>query len=439
MNDFAELSVRIKGNKTYGSGCLYKLDEVTGIVITAKHCIYNKETDSIYENLEIADYKKEILQILDSPIYPKDNKLDLAAIKVKLKRTYPDMLIANPVINQNIVFYGYPSHMEQNNECGTPLRGSITQIDKPDILKLVMNNELYSSFNSEQENTSGYSGSGVYVEIEGKCHLIGIVVILEAKGKHGIIQAIHVDHISRFFENEIGISLVQSCLVDFSIYLDEVIEKLQEIEGQENKIIYLIKESYEKNFSEITPQKIQNILNESLFYPYKKNFDFTNKLLWIGWLEILLCKIMQKNFNFEVSDFFKLSIPNKLRSGIHLFFTEDRTLQNFIGNVFKSEIYDRIDENDVVFVNNPSKKFLGDSIAKKISIEGIVRNIDHPQVYKRLSIDDPEEQKLFPIVHIEYLEDEIVRFLYETSSISAARFVEEFPEKLNEIFRQIEE
>lgn len=437
MNDFGELSVNIKGTNTYGSGILYQYDDENGYVITAKHCVYNTDTQSMYLNLEFIDYNKDVLEVAGIPNYSKDSDLDLATIKVKIKKKYPSLLIMEPKNNQNIVLFGYPEHMKENND-GTPIRGRTTQIDKPNIFKIVMDNELFSSYNTEYDNTRGYSGSGVYVEDGERCYLIGMVTTLESDGKHGIIKGIHIDKISSFFEKEHGITLLPSCLVDFSEHLNTIISSIEKIDGQTNKLVYLIQECYEKQFADITPKIIHGYLNEYLIHPYQKTFDYTNRLLWIGWLEILLCKSLQSNFDFDIKDFFKFLTQDKTRSGIHILFTNSATIDHFIGGLFRSNLYDKIDDSDILFVNNPERRFFGNSIAKKNQIEGIVRNIDHPQVTKRLCIDDPDEQKLFPIVHVEYIEDEIVRFLMETKVLTAMEFSKEFPNKLNEIFEEIE-
>lgn len=438
MNDFGELSVNIKGETTYGSGILYQCDDESAFIITAKHCIYDENSDSSYLDLEIIDYKKERLEIIGTPIYPENQDLDLATIKVKIKRKYPPLLVTEPKINQRIVFFGYPEYRSSSG-CGIPMRGKVTQIDKPHIFRILMENELSSSFNSEYDNTRGFSGAGIYMELDGKCYLVGIVTLLEGDGRNGIVGGVHVENISSFFEKDVGIKLLPSSFLDFREYLNDIIKTLESIEGQDNKLIYLIQQCYKENFDNITPEIIHENLNEYLVYPYQPTFDYANRLLWTGWLEILLCKLLQKNFDFSISDFFKISNNDKSRSGIHVLFTESITLGNFIGSLFTSELYDKIDDNDVLFVNNQKGKFLGDKLAKKNQIEGIVRCIDNPKAAIRLNIDDPDEKKLFPIVHLEYLEDEIARFLLETKVISATQFVTEFPDKLNEIFKEIEE
>ncbi|MGB7366881.1 hypothetical protein, partial [Carnobacterium jeotgali] len=67
MNDFGELSVNIKGTNTYGSGILYQYDDENGYVITAKHCVYNTDTQSMYLNLEFIDYNKDVLEVAGIP------------------------------------------------------------------------------------------------------------------------------------------------------------------------------------------------------------------------------------------------------------------------------------------------------------------------------------------------------------------------------------
>ncbi len=227
MNDFEELSVNIRGTNTYGSGLLYQQDCETGYVITAKHCVVGETI----KDFKLFDYTQSELEILEPPRC--SDSLDLAIIKVKVKKGYPELLIMEPENKQEIVFYGYPECMKEDG--GTPYRGKATQISKPDIFKLVLDNEIGSSNNTEYENIRGCSGSGVYVEREGKCYLTGIITKLQSAGQQGIVEGIHIAHIVAFFLEEFDIILLPRCLNDFSEYLEKIIGKIQKIGGQEKK------------------------------------------------------------------------------------------------------------------------------------------------------------------------------------------------------------
>ena len=429
MNDFEELSVNIRGTNTYGSGLLYQQDCETGFVITAKHCVVGETIN----DFKLFDYTQSELEILEPPRC--SDSLDLAIIKVKVKKGYPELLIMEPENKQEIVFYGYPECMKEDG--GTPYRGKATQISKPDIFKLVLDNEIGSSNNTEYENIRGCSGSGVYVEREGKCYLTGIITKLQSAGQQGIVEGIHIAHIVAFFLEEFDIMLVPRCLNDFSEYLTSIINELREVGGQENKLIFLIEKCYRECFSDITPKLIHNRLSDYLFLPSQKNEDYTNKFLWIAWLEILLYKLLQTNIAFEIDDCFKLLTQEKERAGIHVLFTNHLTLDRFIGSLFRSTLYDKLDKQDVLFVTNQRRKFRGGSIAKREQIEGIVVNIDHPEVSDRLTIDNPNEKKLFPIVHVDYIENEIDQILHDTKGLTAVEFSQRFPEELTRLFEEI--
>ncbi|ENZ5540928.1 ABC-three component system protein [Enterococcus hirae] len=310
---------------------------------------------------------------------------------------------------------------------------------KPDIFKLVLDNEIGSSNNTEYENIRGCSGSGVYVESkdEEKCSLIGIITKLQSEGRQGIVEGIHIAHIAAFFLEEFDIMLLPRCLNDFSEYLASIINELREVGGQENKLIFLIEKCYRECFSDITPKLIHNRLSDYLFLPSQKNEDYTNKFLWIAWLEILLYKLLQTNIAFEIDDCFKLLTQEKERAGIHVLFTNHLTLDRFIGSLFRSTLYDKLDKQDVLFVTNQRRKFRGGSIAKREQIEGIVVNIDHPAVSDRLTIDNPNEKKLFPIVHVDYIENEIDQILHDTKGLTAVEFSQRFPEELTRLFEEI--
>lgn len=389
MNDFEELSVNIRGTNTYGSGLLYQQDCETGYVITAKHCVVGETI----KDFKLFDYTQSELEILEPPRC--SDSLDLAIIKVKVKKGYPELLIMEPENKQEIVFYGYPECMKEDG--GTSYRGKATQISKPDIFKLVLDNEIGSSNNTEYENIRGCSGSGVYVEREGKCYLTGIITKLQSAGQQGIVEGIHIAHIVAFFLEEFDIILLPRCLNDFSEYLEKIIGKIQKIGGQEKKLIYLIEKCYRERFSDITPKLIHSQLSDYLFHPSQKNRDYTNKFLWIAWLEILLYKLLQTNVTFEIDDCFKLLTQEKERSGIHVLLTDCLSLDHFIGSLFRSTLYDKIDKQDILIVSSEEIFIYGSFIAKRDQIEGIVTSIDHPEVSDRLAIDDPNEKSYFQL------------------------------------------
>ena len=108
MNDFEELSVNIRGTNTYGSGLLYQQDCETGFVITAKHCVVGETIN----DFKLFDYTQSELEILEPPRC--SDSLDLAIIKVKVKKGYPELLIIEPENKQEIVFYPFVSRIKND-------------------------------------------------------------------------------------------------------------------------------------------------------------------------------------------------------------------------------------------------------------------------------------------------------------------------------------
>lgn len=439
METFRKLAVRIEGNQTYGSGWIYQYEGDLGIIITAKHCVYDREREDTYENLRIFDFEEHTLEILFPPIYSEDGELDLAMVKVKISKKYPDILIDDPITGTNFTVFGYPQYLEESEDKGDPQRGSISEIINKDTLKLSVNNSLFTPDNSAYENVSGFSGSAVYHLSDGKYYVVGMVLSLRGEGRNGIIKAIHIYKIRELLQKNLNIDLVPRCLLNFDSYLEDIIQEVRNNgEQQEQKLIYLINKCYQNNFSDITPIMIQQSLEELLMVPTNKEFDYTEQSLWMGWLELLLFKFIQTDVYFDMHVCLKLVTQDKTIKGTHLIYTNQNTLESFIRCLFESNVYENIDDNDVLFVNNKEKRFRGDCIAKKDRIEGIVKNIGHSEIDERFSIDDPHKQKLFPIVHLQYVEDEIQRLLEGTKRLSGSEFVNEFPQKINELFRLIE-
>ncbi|MFB8623833.1 ABC-three component system protein [Enterococcus casseliflavus] len=434
MNNFEELSINITSSNTYGSGIIYQVDEKIGYIITAKHCIYDAETNDFFSDLKYLDYNKNILKEIDRPLISE--KFDLAIIKVELQNSYPPLHIGEPENNNKIVLFGYPVYMRSKEE-GIPIRGSVTQIKEKSVIKVVMDNGLDSFDGDEHDNTRGFSGSGVYVETSDTCYLVGMVTCLDGEGRHGIINGIHINEIKSYFKSQCNIEIVPKNLLDFSEYLENILSKIKLIEGGKSSISYLISDCYDNEFEGLTPAKIYEQLQDNLIYPNQVFFDYTNKKLWTGWLEVLLCKLLQEDYSFDVADFYKAVNQDKVRSGIHIIFTNQILMEHFIGEIFRNNLHEKIDSKDVVFINS-TDAFYDDLIAKKNQLKGIVTNIDDPQVDRNFNVDDPNEYKIFPIIHINYLEKEVTKFILINKNKSIREMIEAFPKKLNDIFNEIE-
>lgn len=300
-----------------------------------------------------------------------------------------------------------------------------------------MDNDLASYFNDEHANTRGFSGAGAYIERDDKCYLIGLVTSLESGGIHGIIKGLHIEIIKKNLCEETGVELIPRDLLNFNGYLDTLTNRLKRIEGEKSNISNVISNYYKDHFENITPKGILGSLNANLVCPSQPHFDYSNSTMWIGWLELLLCKCLQDGFDFDINDFLKILNQEKERSGIHMLYTDVSLLDHFVGELIRSELYDKIYENDVVFFNSQNR-FYFEFLAKKEHLKGLVINIDDSQVDERFNIDNPNQQKLFPIVHLQYIEEEIIKFIRISEHTTQREFIKDFRKQLSEIFLEIE-
>lgn len=432
MSNVTNLSINITGIGTYGTGIIFQYNEEIGYIITAKHCIYNENKEECYSGVTYTDYEKNELKQIGDPIISEE--FDLALIQVKIQKKYSKIHTSDPKNNDEIVFFGYPEYLSESGE-GTTIPGKITQIKEKNIVKLSADNTFKSYFGDEHANTRGFSGSGIYVEREGKYYLTGLVTNLEGGGRHSIIVGLHVDLIKKYIFDKTGVELIQYDLLNFNSYLEILLDRLKGIEEGKNKISDLINSYYTEYFEEITPKSVIDALQDNLVCPKQSEFDYSNSTMWLGWLELLLCKCSQSDF--DINNFFKLLNQEKERSGIHMFYTNISNLDSFVGALIRSELYDKIYKNDVVFFNNQNK-FYGGFLAKKEQLEGMVLRIDDSQVDERFNIHNPNEQKLFPIVHLQHIEEEIFTFITRREYKTQREFVKEFKEKLKELFLEIE-
>lgn len=437
MNNFRKLAVNISGADTYGSGFLFKYKTDEGLVITAKHCVYNAEKKANYSDLAYLDYDQEALTVRSSPIYPQDETLDLAVIKVRLTKDYGAFSYGiEPEHQQKIATFGFPSFMSQEVDTGILQWGVINEVQEGKF-NATLTQDLHSFEHSGYDNLAGCSGSGVYVELDGKCYLVGILTTLLGQGRRGLLECIAVQTIRDFIEQEVGLLFLPDYLQSFQQYLEKMVQFLKKEGGSGQKLGALLEDCYQQHMAELTPLDIHQRLDKYLFLPYDKALTHNHETLWLGWLGLLLCKWKQQGATFQIDAFFNLVNPQNNQSGMHLLFTKETMIQSFIRCLFNSDLYEKFGTEDVVFVNNDNRRFSGALIARKDQIEGIVKSIDDIQLERNFYIDTGEEPKCTPVMHLAYLENELQPFLF-ANHLSTRELDQAIIEKLDEIFQLIE-
>ncbi|MCZ4223274.1 NACHT domain-containing protein [Pedobacter rhodius] len=189
------IRVLIKG-KFKGSGVILK-NAHTGevFVLTASHCLFGKKgkgtttieqvSIEIYENLS-GRYRRYGLSKKDTLYYTKVNHGDTAMISIGNKQIAklelpPISFLKFDRQSTDVFFKGFPQI--NDNEIGETLR---PKVDFTDSDRHVIRGRYQTEFggnNSSDYNLEGFSGSGLFEEVNGKLGLIGIVTDIRPDGR----------------------------------------------------------------------------------------------------------------------------------------------------------------------------------------------------------------------------------------------------------------
>lgn len=201
------VAVRIECKNLTGSGCLFQpeTDEFT-YVLTAKHCLINGENGSppMPEEITITCHTAIQLSNPDVLDYYLDENLDLALIRIEYVPGVP--LLKTAVARDNVLLKmrGFPDIL--NNEAETLAANFVEQ--ENDIIKLRVDATL-STFNYDaRHNVEGFSGAGIYIDLEGRLYLTGILTnIGNPEGAFDTLKGISIQAFARVIDTNSFVSL----------------------------------------------------------------------------------------------------------------------------------------------------------------------------------------------------------------------------------------
>ena len=177
MSEIRDVAVKVNS----GSGVLVSLNN-KNYVITAIHCINEQGMNTILSADEKIKYDAEKMFFHPKRVEDteKKNEGDIVLLLVKGMSHFPSFEMSNNVyVSDEVKAYGFPTKKRD----GEPLNGKISQWNK-DITS-IETNLTYLGSNTDDEkainNIEGWSGSGVFKEVGGKAHLIGILKGLTTK------------------------------------------------------------------------------------------------------------------------------------------------------------------------------------------------------------------------------------------------------------------
>ena len=427
MSEREIMSVKIITGHTEGSGFFLSSDTGNVFVITAKHCIVNKDGQED-QNVEIFDYEENLLKIkriINSDSY------DFSVIEIEGYSSYgvPHIESAKNYDTKDVWIHGYPHINKDEIKRSSSLRGCVIDTyNEIEIFKvLIEGTSLESNENTAHENTVGYSGSPVISIENAVIKIIGMITELPSKGMQNCLQALDISIILNLIKKDFGEEFT-SIPHNFDVCLGE----LTQLESEKLKNIYQF--NYSNNLIDITPQIIFEILRGKLVVPDDIKFDYCNKVLWSGWLKLLIYKSIQKNGKLIIKDITRNFTDDR---NTHFFFSSKVRMNDFIEDIFTSEMNKVISQNDIVLVNNPCGFFKGKMSVEQEKLEKVITQIDNPYLSDG-QIDNPSINNQFSVVHLQYIDDQIQHIVDEAYQYSNIQFVQKIKEKIIEIIGSVQ-
>lgn len=389
-----------------GSGCIFQPDskEYT-YILTVKH------------NLEItnANEKKVLMPLQDIKIYRSNadgdpissivsyevhDTLDLALIVIPYIGDSEMVLVhSNPIKDESIILYGYPSRLSQKEEKRENVR-CFCDMQSEDKLGTEIRTEQgqHTWDINTQKAMIGFSGCGVFAEINGTLVLKGIFPELkDPSGANNKLISIYISNFNSIADKLGRKHLIPSDLLSFNSYSSKAFKRVNP--GLKGVFSPHVEQILNRG---ISPIAIAERNKEKLTLPLSKNYSdsLSQSKLWEAWLELLTF------LNIAIPELQDLeSCCNK----VPLYFSANenhikRLLRLFLSdNDLRSEIKR---DSLIAFSSvetSGGKEFLGKEEVKKI-----VASLDRPDFFNdRMMIGNATQVPTFSCIHVDHFSTKI--------------------------------
>jgi hypothetical protein len=415
-NFYQKVAVTISCKNNRGSGCLYQPNTQEYLyVLTAKHCLKGKSGEEIsfeIEDIEIIG-SEELngglkIKVID---YLLHNQLDIAIIIVEFIADFPQYMIANPNKLNPIVLNGYPDFMNGERKS---LKCSLHEWSpsKPKFETIVSDGQLTSYGNSETDLVEGFSGSGVFNEIDGYPFLIGIFPAFKADGgAYQSLEVIKAGEFNKLLEGNKKPPLIPNYLASFQDHIFPAFEA-------RSKNIGMLLSRRAEEILKITPMAIKELLKEKLVLPYGE-INLSEKNLWMGWITLLTYLYIESG-NDELDKLLSRDRTGQ-KQGVKLFYvqTSKRLEDLFKLIIDDTKIYRDIGANDCIVINHEgksgeivrlSRKRMG-KIVTDIGVHDLKFRHKIPTLPNIPNIDHHTITKDISIMHVDCFTDEFKKFV----------------------------
>lgn len=388
-----------------GSGCIFQPDskEYT-YVLTVKHNleVTNGEEKVLIPTHDIKIYRgnadgKPIPNIVS---YEVHDTLDLALIVIPyVGETEIFLTHSIPARDEHLIIYGYPSRLNANTEKRENVR-CICDMQREDLLSTEIRTEQaqYTWEINSQKSLVGFSGCGVFAEVNGALVLKGIFPELkDPSGANNKLISIYISNFNSIADKLGRKHLIPSDLLSFNSYVEKAFMRIdpQLHEFFRSKIENIHKKG-------ITPITIAKRNKEKLTLPVSKNYSdsLSQSKLWEAWLELLTY------LNIAIPELEDLeSYCNK----VPLYFSANENHIKSLLRLFLSQhdLQAEIKKNSLIIFSSIERSGGNDFLPKE-KVKNIVANVDRSNFFsKGMMIDNALQIPEFSCIHVDHFSTKI--------------------------------
>lgn len=318
-NEYNYICLRVDSTddkKNSGSGILLH-SENNYYVVTAFHCIGDKETQSLYKDIEVwtnINEEKIRFSFVESNIkyFAKDRDVDLAIIVLNQEvevdgfkkninelEDFKNKLIIATNINdsQELKLIGFPEKKRDSGKISLEM-DSISTRDYSFTEGTIRIKNIDYNYDGDltlDDAIGGYSGSGMFAEINDSILLTGIFT--EYKSEKGYGDQINVKTLIELLKN-FNLKIPLTMNGEFSYNLEKKIEELSKDLTENYKELLGLNKSFQDLISFFKNEKNINQLERYLIKEGRKEIiedELERTLIFLSILKML-------NLNFEVNN-----------------------------------------------------------------------------------------------------------------------------------------
>lgn len=389
-----------------GSGCIFQPDskEYT-YVLTVKHNLEVTKGDGVKVLMPVQDIKiyrgnvdgDHIPDIIGCEVH---DTLDLALIVIPyIGETEIFLTHSIPTRDEPLVIYGYPSRLNANAEKRENVR-CLCDMQREDQLSTEIRTEQsqYTWEINSQKSLVGFSGCGVFSEINGALVLKGIFPELkDPSGANNKLISIYISNFNSIADKLGRKHLIPSDLLSFNSYSSKAFKRVNP--GLKGVFSPHIRQILNRS---ISPIAIAERNKEKLTLPLSKNYldNLSQSKLWEAWLELLTF------LNIAIPELQDLeSCCNK----VPLYFSANenhikRLLRLFLSdNDLRSEV-----KRDSLIAFSSIETSGGKEFLGKEEVKRIVANLDRPDFFNdRMMIGNAIQVPTFSCIHVDHFSTKI--------------------------------